>query len=405
MKILVADDSRTMRKVFRNILESFGHAPTDIFEASDCVEALSILKSRQYDADLVIADLDMPGMENHAFLRRLKSESPNRKIPVLLVINASQQAYAQEAIKAGAVDALSRPFRDADLKGKLQQFEGVVQDKKSREASTFLRAIVSTAEVEADLPFLMQLPSHLMKEFLQLSTRATFESGAVVYKPGDTVDSLYVVTIGQVEILNAEGKKTEVAHEGETFGELAFMSSEKAAHTARATTWCQVVTLPRVKLAELLRHQPRMGQYLSALVARRAKALNKPNIRSDSELAGNLSSMSFSDVLQLLQLGRKTGLLELFQDKRKGQIRVESGEVRHALTADKIGEDAFYDMAGWKTATFSFASGAAGGTRSIAIPTLSLLMETMRRLDETERSAASSNANLQALFGESAQSG
>jgi CheY-like chemotaxis protein len=89
MKILVADDSRTMRRVFRTLLESMGHAPGDIFEANDAIEAVALLKDRKYDVDYIIADYDMAGMENHGFLDRIKADRPGKSIPVLVCINAN----------------------------------------------------------------------------------------------------------------------------------------------------------------------------------------------------------------------------------------------------------------------------------------------------------------------------
>src|SRR5574341_1255948 len=150
MRILVADDSRTMRRVFRTLLESMGHAPGDIFESNDAIEALAFLKNRKYDVDYIIADFDMAGMENHGFLHRLKQESPKKAIPVLMCINASQRMVAAESIRHGATLLLERPFRDGDARQKLQAIEAGLKAKKAEEASQFLKAIVSTAEAEAD---------------------------------------------------------------------------------------------------------------------------------------------------------------------------------------------------------------------------------------------------------------
>jgi CRP-like cAMP-binding protein len=388
MKILVADDSRTMRRVFRTILESMGHAPGDIQEAGDAIEAIAYLKAAKFEFDYIIADYDMAGMENHAFLDRLKADCPNKKIPVLLCINANQRMVASEYIRHGATMMLERPFRDGDAKQKIQAIEGGLKAKKAQEASQFLKAIVSTAEAEAELPFLMQLPSHLMKEFLQLSSRTMYDAGAVIYRAGDPVDSLYVVTLGDVELIPHDGGSSEVSREGEAFGELAFMSGEPSPVTARAHSMAQIISLPRQKLAELVSHQPRMSQYLSSLVARRSKILNKPATRMDTEFSGNLNSMSFADVLQLLQVGRKTGHLELEFGGKKGTIGLESGEVRIARADSLAGDEAFYHLASWRSASFAFMSCSLQGAPNIKTPTMPLLMEAMRRVDELSRTAA-----------------
>src|SRR5258706_11568 len=99
MRILVADDSRTMRRVFRTLLEAIGHSPTDIIEAGDAIEAIAALKSMKYAVDYIIADYDMAGMENHGFLHRIKQDCPSRTIPVLMCINSSQRMVAAESIR------------------------------------------------------------------------------------------------------------------------------------------------------------------------------------------------------------------------------------------------------------------------------------------------------------------
>ena len=294
---------------------------------------------------------------------------------------------------------LERPFRDGDARSKFQAIEANLKAKKAEEASRFLKTIVSTAEAEADLPFLMQLPSHIMKEFLQLSGRTTYEAGEAIFRAGDPVDSLYVVTLGDVEVTPNDGGKPEMIREGEAFGELAFMSGERSSATARAHSMSQVVALPRHRLAELVSHQPRMSQHLSALVARRSKLPTRAPVTANTEFSGNLNSMSFSDVVQLLQVGRKTGIIHLDLDGKKGEIGLEGGEVRQAAIVGGItGEEAFYQLAGWKSASFGFASKPLKGEPNITSPTMPLLMEAMRRVDELSRTPGSSEKSLNELF-------
>jgi CheY-like chemotaxis protein len=401
MKILIADDSRTMRRVFRTLLESMGHAAADILECNDAIEAVALLKSIKYAVDYIVLDFDMAGMENHGFLNRLKHDCPDKAIPILLCINANQRAVASEALKKGATMLLERPFRDGDARQKLQGIEAGLKAKKAAEASQYLKAIVSSAEAEIDLPFLMQLPSPIMKEFLQLSGRNMYQAGETIYKAGDNVEALYVVTLGDVELIPQGSGSPEMIREGESFGELSFMSGERSPATAKAHSMSQVVSLPRHKLAELINHQPRMSQHLSALVARRSKQMSgPPPSPGNTEFSGNLSSMSFADVLQLLQVGRKTGYIALQSLGRKGEIGIESGEVRQARAETQTGEEAFYTLASWKGATFAFSSMPLKDAPNITSPTMPLLMEAMRRVDEAGRAAppADGEKTLKDLF-------
>jgi uncharacterized protein DUF4388/cyclic nucleotide-binding protein len=208
------------------------------------------------------------------------------------------------------------------------------------------------------------------------------------------VASLYLATLGDVELVPHDGGASEMIREGEAFGELAFMSGDASPATAKAHSMSQIVSLPRHKLAELISHQPRMSQHLSALVARRSKLLSKPPPALNTEFSGNLNSMSFADVLQLLQVGRKTGTIQLEMSGRKGEIGLESGEVRQAAIVGGIsGEEAFYQLAGWSSASFAFISAPIKGAPNIKSPTMPLLMEAMRRVDESIRTNASRGAD------------
>jgi CheY-like chemotaxis protein/CRP-like cAMP-binding protein len=401
MKILVADDSRTMRRVFRTLLESMGHAAGDIIEATDAIEAISVLKSRKFDIDYIIADHDMAGMEGHNFLHRLKADCPNKVIPVVMCINATQRMVASESLRHGATILLERPFRDAEARQKLQTIEAGLKSKKADEASKMLKAIVTTSEAEIDLPFLMQLPSQTMKEFLQLSIRTTYEAGQIIFQAGNPVDSLFVVTLGDVEVIPQGYGNPEIIREGETFGEVAFMSGERSTTTARAHSMSQVIALPRHRLTELVNRQPRMSQLLVALVAKRNRQQGRAPAPGKSEFSGNLHSMSFSDVIQLLQVGRKTGVLHLGMGGGKAVIGIEKGEVRYAsITGGTSGEDAFYQLAGWRSASFSFSTQPLQEATTIQTPTMSILMEAMRRVDEAVRSdePASGDKSLKDLF-------
>src|SRR5262249_6410335 len=155
-----------------------------------------------------------------------------------------------------------------------------------------------------------------------------------------------------------DGGPSEMSREGEAFGELCFMSGERSPATARAHSMTQVIALPRAKLTELIRHQPRMSQFLSTLAARRSRILNKTAVPQHSQSSGTLPSVGVADVLQLLQVGRKTGHLELNMAGQTGFIGLESGEVRYAKAGKLEGEDAFFQLAGWKSASFGFVTSA-----------------------------------------------
>src|SRR4029450_13071868 len=81
MKILTVDDFSTMRRIIRNMLRQLGY--TNIVEAEDGVEALSLL--RREKVDFVISDWNMPNMNGLDLLKAIRADANLKPIPFLLV--------------------------------------------------------------------------------------------------------------------------------------------------------------------------------------------------------------------------------------------------------------------------------------------------------------------------------
>lgn len=109
MRILIIDDSRAMRAFVRVALEA--EEPLLITEAPSGVEALRILPRERFD--LVITDLNMPGingLEVVAFMRRLEA---HRMTPLLIITTEAAPRDRERALGLGADAYLTKPF-DAD---------------------------------------------------------------------------------------------------------------------------------------------------------------------------------------------------------------------------------------------------------------------------------------------------
>ena len=130
-RILVVEDSASMRSFVRNALESdsSSSAGVDVIEASSGFEALRLLPRGPYD--LVITDINMPdinGLELISFIR--KSES-HKDTPVLIISTQSSERDRARGLSLGANGYLIKPFSQEALLREVWRFlpAGVDQAK------------------------------------------------------------------------------------------------------------------------------------------------------------------------------------------------------------------------------------------------------------------------------------
>jgi len=104
-----------------------------------------------------------------------------------------------------------------------------------------------------------------------------------------------------------------------------------------------------------------------------------------SNLRGNLQSISLTDVVQLLNVNRKTGKLYVINGKHTGTLYVLNGEVVHAETPQTVGESAAFEVLEWDKGEFEFAATKFKAPTSIRRSSQDLLMESARTADSRKR--------------------
>lgn len=104
MKILLIDDSKTMRNIQKSVLATLGH--TEVEEAADGQDALS--KVVAFQPHLILVDWNMPVMDGLAFVKAFRTQ--NKATPVIMVTTEAEKSRVIEAIKAGVNNFVVKPF-------------------------------------------------------------------------------------------------------------------------------------------------------------------------------------------------------------------------------------------------------------------------------------------------------
>ena len=114
-RVLVADDSSTMRKIILRSLNAVG--VTDITEAADGDEAVAKFKPGEFD--MVLTDWNMPGKNGLEVVQAIRAQ--DKDIPVIMVTTEAEKSRVLEAIQAGVSDYLVKPFTADTLREKLEK--------------------------------------------------------------------------------------------------------------------------------------------------------------------------------------------------------------------------------------------------------------------------------------------
>ncbi len=115
MKVLVVDDSRTLRRLLIRELNNVGI--TNITEAGDGNEALEKVRAESFD--LMLLDMEMPELDGLGVLNIVKSDPTLSYLPVIVVSGAEQFEKTVECIQIGAEDYLPKPFDPVLLRARV----------------------------------------------------------------------------------------------------------------------------------------------------------------------------------------------------------------------------------------------------------------------------------------------
>jgi putative two-component system response regulator len=119
-RVLVADDTESIRSLFRRLLIADGH---DVVSAADGAAALEAVQRHQ--PDVILLDIGMPAMDGLEVCRRLKADPATRLTPIVLVTGQTDLSDRIRGIEAGADEFLSKPVHPHELRARVRSLSRV----------------------------------------------------------------------------------------------------------------------------------------------------------------------------------------------------------------------------------------------------------------------------------------
>lgn len=166
MNILIADDEKSLRKILRIELSEEGFDLTDTDSGSD---AMALLEKKDYD--VLILDLNMPGIGGIEVLKKMKELMISTE--VIIITGHATVSTAVEAMKLGAYDYLTKPFKMEELKAVIEK---AFEKKKLRSENLLLRTQIKR---QAESPGIVTR-SIVMLEVLETAKRMAVSSFPVL---------------------------------------------------------------------------------------------------------------------------------------------------------------------------------------------------------------------------------
>ena len=124
-RVLVVDDSPTMRRMVMSSLRSIGEV--EFTEAANGLEAIEKLSLSP--VALMVLDLNMPDMHGLDVLQFLRSHGPFKDLPVIVLTTKNDESSRKDAMNAGATLYLTKPFQPQKL---LENANRVLEAVKTR---------------------------------------------------------------------------------------------------------------------------------------------------------------------------------------------------------------------------------------------------------------------------------
>lgn len=154
---LVVDDSCTVRHVISDSLRQEG---ANVLEAKDSHEALEIICNVLTQIDIVVTDLEMPGLDGTELCLRIRRELGLKDLPVLFLTGVTDQTRRLAAFRAGATDCISKPFIKEEMVARLlayteryrfeRRLRALVSD--TRNALEFKESMIATLSHDMRTP-------------------------------------------------------------------------------------------------------------------------------------------------------------------------------------------------------------------------------------------------------------
>lgn len=323
-QILVVDDSATVRKIVRLVLEGAGYGVTD---AADGQQALDLVQRDGFD--LALIDFVMPKLNGYQLTQAIRSIPHLRTLPIVLMSAKAEQIGERFMRQTGAIDAITKPFPPDAI---LAVVSHAVTSKREQSNPTLVRDEMRGSSLVPPPPSPSQVP-----EFTDSDAFAPYEFGAGTVADAPAFrDAAMRAASDSSDLEGTQSKQTS--------RDVSGLVPRVAAQAAAAERVAELVARaihPLIDRAVAERASPTeraLAEALAQIVPPHELASIARDLRAfDTELRGPIafegvvSMAPLGEVLQMLRLQRQTGTLVVQRKVSEVAIAFNLGNIDVAV--------------------------------------------------------------------------
>ena len=118
-RVMIVDDSRSMRAFVRRVMDLSGFEVESCLNAANGAEALALLTQQR--VDIILTDINMPEMNGEDFVRQMEQQDALRSIPVVVISTDGTENRIRRLLDLGAKGYVVKPFSPEALRAELER--------------------------------------------------------------------------------------------------------------------------------------------------------------------------------------------------------------------------------------------------------------------------------------------
>ncbi|MBF0413539.1 MAG: cyclic nucleotide-binding domain-containing protein [Desulfamplus sp.] len=233
------------------------------------------------------------------------------------------------------------------------------------------------------------LDDNEIKNIVERLKLKEYNPGEVVIQKGEHGKNLFIIVSGKVEVIDDQGVVLDTMGSEDVFGEMSLISGDTVNATIKVVETAKLLYLNGKEFISMLRMYPALQMYFARLLSKRlSNRLKKADIEKteylQSGLTGSIADTNIPELLQMLNMGQKTGMIAFRFSDTNATISFHNGEIVSAQYKQDVDKEAFYRILMETEGRFTYTSALPPRDRhKPAIGHfMKLLMEGISMIDE-----------------------